>query len=261
MEKTKLTFKEIVELFKREDSKRKIINGQIKPTENFIKLEDLVCQKCSPEQIYKIAKLGLKSTNIKKLGQVIIESEDLEWNVYFARDVEGADILAHGQVIIESEDLEWNVYFARDVEGADVLAHGQVIIESEDPEWNVYFARDVEGADVLAHGQVIIESEDPEWNVYFARDVEGADVLAHGQVVIESEDPELNYKFARDVEGADILAHAQILYEEDQYYFEQLIKELKEKGISFEYDENGKPIKLIFMLDQIIENFDDIEIE
>lgn len=177
MEKTKLTFKEIIKLFEIEDSKHKVENDKIIPTKDFINLEGLVCQKCSPEQIYKIAKLGLKSTNIQKLGQVIIDSKD------------------------------------------------------------------------------------PEWNFYFARDIKGADVLAHGQVVIASKDPELNYLFARDVKGADILAHAQILYEENQYYFEQLIKELKKIGISFEYDENGKPVKVLSRLDQIIENFDDIEIE
>ena len=260
MGKTKLTFEEIVEHFKREDKKRKRINGQIKPTENFIKLEDLVCQKCSSEQICKIAKLGLKSTDIQKLEQVILKSQDPKLNYEFARYVKGAAVEDHGQVVIASKDPELNYYFAAFVKGANVKAHEKIVLESQDPYWNYRFA-EVKGADVGAHERIVLESQDPELNYEFARDVKGADVLAHGRVIIASEDPARNYMFARDVEGADILAHAQILYEEDQYYFKQLIRGLKKKGISFEYDENGKPVKVLSRLDQIIENFDNIEIE
>lgn len=238
MEKTKLTFKEIIKLFEIEDAKHTKKNDKIIPTENFKKLEDLVCQKCSPKQIYEIARLGLKSTNIQKLGQVIIESKYLAWNYEFARYVKGADVKAHERVIIASEDPEWNYWFARDVKRADVLTHGEVIIKSQDPEWNYEFAQAVEGADVKAHEEIVLKSQDPKWN----------------------------YKFAQYVKGADILAHAQILYELyyyrlDEDYFKKLIEDLKEKEIYFKYNKNGKPVKVLSRPDQIIENFDDIEIE
>ena len=233
MEKTKLTFEKIIKLLKMEDANHTKENGEIKPTKRFRDFEDLLCQKCSPEQIYKIAKLGLVSTDIKKLGKVIIASKDLELNYKFACYVEGADVLAHGRMVIASKDPKLNYWFARDSKGADVEAHGEIVLKSQDLKLNYKFAEYVKGADVLAHGRMVIASKDPEWN----------------------------YMFARYVVGADILAHAQILYEEDQYYFERLIKELKEKEISFEYDENGKPVKVFFVLDQIIENFDNIEIE
>lgn len=72
MEKTKLTFKEIIKLFEIEDAKHTKKNDKIIPTENFKKLEDLVCQKCSPKQIYEIAKLGLVSTDIKNWGKLLL---------------------------------------------------------------------------------------------------------------------------------------------------------------------------------------------
>ena len=208
--KTKVKFEDIIKLLKREDSKHTIKKGGISPTENFKKLEDLVCQKCSPEQICEIAKLGLKSTDIQKLEQVILKSQD--------------------------------------------------------PKLNYEFARYVKGAAVEDHGQVVIASKDPELNYYFAAFVKGANVKAHEEIVLKSQDPKWNYKFAQYVKGADILAHAQILYELyyyrlDEDYFKKLIEDLKEKEIYFKYNKNGKPVKVFSRLDQIIENFDDIEIE
>ena len=59
--------------------------------------------------------------------------------------------------VIESKDLAFNYSFARDIEGADILAHGKVIIESKDPEYNYKFAKDIEGADVQAHKEVLLK--------------------------------------------------------------------------------------------------------
>ena len=46
--------------------------------------------------------------------------------------------------MLESKESEWNYYFARDVKGADVMAHGRVIIESKDSRVNDWFKEDFE---------------------------------------------------------------------------------------------------------------------
>ncbi len=151
-----IKFEELIRWLKAEDQKRKTIkDNNVVPTQDFVLLEETICEECTAEQIYRIANLSLKSTNIKKLANAIIARKDLRYNYCFANDIPGADIRAHGRVIIESKDPEWNYVFARDIPGADVLAHGQVIIESKDPIWICLFAMDIPGADVLAHAQAI----------------------------------------------------------------------------------------------------------
>ena len=46
--------------------------------------------------------------------------------------------------MLESKEPEWNYFFARDVKGADVMAHGRVIIESKDSRVNDWFKEDFE---------------------------------------------------------------------------------------------------------------------
>mgnify|MGYP007077162371 FL=1 len=46
--------------------------------------------------------------------------------------------------MLESKEPEWNYYFARDVKGADVMAHGRVIIESKDSRVNDWFKKNFE---------------------------------------------------------------------------------------------------------------------
>ena len=198
----KIMFEELIEWLYKEDLKHMTTkNGLINATQDFALLEEIICEKCTPKQIYHIAKLGLKSTNINKLAQAIIKSKDPLYNYLFAKNIDKADIKAHEQVVIDSKDPEYNYYFASDIIGADIKAHGQVVIESKNPKYNYYFARNVVGTDIKAHGQVVIESKNPEYNYYFARDVVGADIKAHGQVVFESKNPTFIFWFKKTIKS------------------------------------------------------------
>ncbi len=124
----KIKFEELFILLRAEDKKgQRTIDSKVEPTQNFVRLEEKLCEECTAEQIYKIAKLGLRSTNIKKLAKAIIARKDPFDNYMFAEDIPGVDIRAHGQVVIESKDPQYNYVFARDIPGADVLAHAQAI--------------------------------------------------------------------------------------------------------------------------------------
>ncbi len=127
----------------------------------------------------------------------------------FARDISGADIKAHAQVILNSNDVNYNYRFAKDVEGADVKAHGKIIIKRGTLWDNYSFARDVEGADIKAHAQVILDSQDIEHNYLFAKNVKGADIKAHAQVVLNKY-AHTNYQwestFEKEIEGVHYLA-------------------------------------------------------
>ena len=198
----KIIFEELIEWLEKEDSKNVTTEkGSIKVTQDFALLEEIICEKCSSKQIYLIAELGLKSTNIKKLGQAVIDSKDPKYNYLFAKNINKADIKAHEQAVIDSKDPEYNYYFASDINSSDINAHGQIVIDSKNLEYNYYFARDVVGADVKAHGQVVLESKNPEYNYYFARDVVGADVKAHGQVVLESKNPTFIFWFKKTIKS------------------------------------------------------------
>ena len=168
----KIMFEELIEWLYKEDLKHMTTkNGLINATQDFALLEEIICEKCTPKQIYYIAKLGLKSTNINKLAQAIIKSKDPLYNYLFAKNIDKADIKAHEQVVIDSKDPEYNYYFASDIIGADIKAHGQVVIESKNPEYNYYFARDVVGADIKAHGQVVFESKNPTFIFWFKKTI------------------------------------------------------------------------------------------
>ena len=69
----KIKFEELFILLRAEDKKgQRTIDSKVEPTQNFVRLEEKLCEECTAEQIYKIAKLGLRSTNIKKLAKAII---------------------------------------------------------------------------------------------------------------------------------------------------------------------------------------------
>lgn len=152
----KIKFEELIILLRAEDKKgQRTKDSNVEPTQNFVRLEEKLCKECTAEQIYIIAKLSLRSTNIKKLAKAIVARKDPFNNFMFAQDIPGVDIRAHGQVVVESKDPQYNYWFANEIPGADIGAHGQAIIESKDPKWNYVFARDIPGADVLAHAQAI----------------------------------------------------------------------------------------------------------
>lgn len=76
----------------------------------------------------KLIELGISNLEIiTKYEKRIIELHDPSLSYYFAKDIKGADILAHEKVVIDSKDLACNYYFAKNVNGIEVLAHENVI--------------------------------------------------------------------------------------------------------------------------------------
>ena len=107
----------------------------------------------------------LDEIRIKKLLQVIIESENSEINYNVARlDFPFIDIKKHGDVVIKSGNVWYNYLFAIDVLGADVRAHGDVIIEYGDIDDNLMFINNIKGADIEKHQEVIRIKEENIYN-------------------------------------------------------------------------------------------------
>ena len=158
------------------------------------------------DMIMKLKEFGYPDEKIVKDFEVkLLKLHNLKLSQFFTVNIKGTDVKAHGQVIIDSEDLDYNYKFARDVKGANVRAHGQVIIDSGDLDYNCRFAK-IKGADVKSHGQVMIDSGNLGYNYEFALDIKDADIRAHGQVIINSGSIEYNEKF-KIIEGSDIDAH------------------------------------------------------
>ncbi len=225
----KIKFEELLNWLKTEDKKGKTTkDNNVVPTQDFVLFEEIICEKCTAEQIYRIANLGLKSTNIKKLANAIIARKDPKYNYMFAKDIPGADIRAHAQAIIESKDSEYNYMFAKDIPGADIKAHAQAIIESKDPLYNYKFAKDIPGADIKAHAQAIIESKDPLYNYMLAKDIPGADILAHAQVI---------QKFSREK------VNSKLMLDEINSFLKS------EYNTKFLFDENGYPTEIVPIID------------
>lgn len=101
--------------------------------------------------ILEMIKLGYPDEKIVKDFEVkLLKLHNLKLSQFFSVNIKGADVKAHGQVIIDSEDLDYNYKFASDVKGADVRAHGKVIINSGSIEYNEKFKL-IEGSDIDAH--------------------------------------------------------------------------------------------------------------
>lgn len=149
------------------------------------------------ELCYEMAS-NVSWVDVKKYGQVVIDSKDLENNYYFALNIDGCDVLGHGNVIIESNDAEYNYLFAKYVKGANVLGHGQAVIRSADIWYNYLFAKEVIDADVKGHGSVIIDSRDLHYNYTFAEEIDGCDTKGHCDVLLGSDKKDFYVKKAQD---------------------------------------------------------------
>lgn len=163
--------KYLIEFLKLEDNKKIIQteNNQtiIVPTEQFKFLEDIICKRCTPAEIFYIAKLGLISSDVSKLGQAIIQSKNLKYNYLFARYIKGADIQGHAEVIINSKNLRCNRLFAENIPGANIEAHEAIILEAKDPKESLLFAKYVKRADIISHANIIIEKTNYSKKAYF----------------------------------------------------------------------------------------------
>lgn len=145
------------------------------------------------------------------IDKYVLELGDPELCYEMAANISWVDIKKYGQAVIDSKDIENNYFFAVNIGEADVLKHGEVIIESLDPEYNYLFALYAPGANVSEHGKAVIKSKDVWYNYVFALEVVGADILGHGRVIIDSKDLYYNYTFAEEIDGCDVKGHCDVL--------------------------------------------------
>lgn len=85
---------------------------------------DILCKMADKE--YR--KNG-KTEFFDSLAKKVIENGRPEENYFFARDVKGADPIAHGKPVIESMDVEYNYLYGLDVYGCDHDAHIEVLFK------------------------------------------------------------------------------------------------------------------------------------
>ena len=62
-------------------------------------------------------------------ANLVIKNGRPEENYFFARDVNGADPIAHGKPVLESLDVEYNYLYGIDVYGCDHKAHTKVLYQ------------------------------------------------------------------------------------------------------------------------------------
>ena len=137
-----------------------------------------------------------KNCRFKEHEKVVIESKNAIRCRAFAL-LPGADIKKLGQVIIDSKDNESNIEFALShSKTADIRQHAAVIIKNKDPEYNyrfttmVYEKLDPEERNnysdlIELHAKAVAKSKDPFYNYLFA-ELPGADINMHLQAVIDS---------------------------------------------------------------------------
>lgn len=94
---------------------------------------------------------------INRHGDIVIKGSAYQNYKYLKNNKSKAlDKQRHFDVIINSKSLHINHICAKDIAGADVLAHGRVIINSKDVITNMAFAR-IRGADIKSHLDVVLQ--------------------------------------------------------------------------------------------------------
>lgn len=97
--------------------------------EEYVNKHGAIVLNGTPYQNLKyIANNKAKSLNKQPHFDVIIKSKNAYINYVCAKEVAGANILAHGQVVIDSNDVATNLSYAH-IAGADVNAHLDIVLD------------------------------------------------------------------------------------------------------------------------------------
>ena len=86
---------------------------------------------------------ALNGINVKENEQIILQSKNLNWSYYFAKDIKGADIKAHEKVLLELNKPNDSFWFARDIVGANIEEHFKVVYNSGDKHYLNRFIKEV----------------------------------------------------------------------------------------------------------------------
>lgn len=146
--------------------------------------EAVIIEQGNLLDIYRFAR-DIKCADIKILEDAICNSDryDKALYAYLFAYLEGADVLRLGQIVIDSNDIELNYLFAKNIKGADIEAHEKVLLNAKNrismdaDQYCYLFAKNVDGAKVEEHEKVISDNHGKYENGYykclFSRDVLG----------------------------------------------------------------------------------------
>ena len=116
---------------------------------------------------------------VNKHGEIVLNGTAYQnFNYLFRNKSRALNKQSHFDRIIETKDLFINKKCAKEIDGADVLAHGQVIIDSRIPLENLMFAK-IKGADIEAHLEIVLQLGDARHNFMALQEFEQCNLLAH----------------------------------------------------------------------------------
>ncbi|MGN1222120.1 MAG: hypothetical protein ACI4TT_02690 [Christensenellales bacterium] len=72
-------------------------------------------------------------------------------NEEFLKNGKSAQFISYENRVLENQRADENYFFAREVNGADPIAHGKIVLRYGDEELNFLYGMDVKGCDVNAH--------------------------------------------------------------------------------------------------------------
>ena len=143
-----------------------------------------------------------------------IYEEEVEYIIYFALNIEGANIEKLENAIIELKNARDIYKFARVVKGANIEKLENAIIETvtknvehiyeKEVDYIIYFARDVKGANIEKLENAIIETKKPFYIYFFALNIEGANIEKLENAIIATKLVKFMQEFALNVKGANI---------------------------------------------------------
>lgn len=144
------------------------------------KFEERVIKLGIPKLSYLFMK-NIEGCNKKAHTRIILTSDDIKL-IYDTAKIKGVNVLELGKKVIGSKDLDYNYYFARDIDGALVECHEDVIVNGNDDLIKYYFARDVKGSNKRRLGESVLNGS-PEINFFFAKDIKDGLFLKHMESV------------------------------------------------------------------------------
>ena len=219
------------------------------PGANVSEHENVIVESGILALIYSLALLKEEKDidiDIKALGRIILDSNDVYYNLCFAF-VKEADVFAHVKVAIERggkeafKALVGNVYgnigdyssviqaicsslydpetiidFARDhrrtLTTENINTLGSSILSSKNAEWCMEFAGLFGNViDIEPYEQIVLDAKNPKYSRYFAEAVKDANIDKHEQIVLDAKNPIECYRFAQNVKDAKIADHQKVV--------------------------------------------------
>jgi len=110
----------------------------------------------------------------------------------------------HFDKILTSGNAYINYTCAKEIKGADILAHGQVVIDSKDCVINLSFAR-IKGSDTAKHLEVVLRYGKPIDNFEVITQFNNCNMIRHLNKIFKSDDNETKYECVKWLEEQDLL--------------------------------------------------------